>query len=374
MDLELDDEHLELREHARAFLDDACPPSLVRAVHEGRDRADGLWSAMVDLGWPGISAPAASGGLGQGFITEAVLAAELGRVVAPSPWMATVTQFDPVLVEADASELATQVSRGAVTGALAMEEAGGCRPEHVATTARRDADGWVLHGVKTPVPDGASADQLAVVARLDGTSGDAGLGAFLVPRTDATVEPLDVIDPTMPLARVRLDGVRVRAGAVLLDPRDPTSGPALERVRRHATVLLALHGVATCREIFATTLAYAKVRHQFGRPIGANQAVKHRLADLFLAVERADALCWYAALTVAEDDSRAPVATAMAKAAAGDCQRLATRDGLQLHGAIGFIREHDLHLWLTRATTCSFLFGNAERHRIDLASLLDLAS
>ena len=107
---------------------------------------------------------------------------------------------------------------------------------------------------------------------------------------------------------------------------------------------MALSTVATCRAIFETTLQYAKDREQFGRPIGSFQALKHRLADCYLAVERAASLAYFAALTIAEDDDRRAVATAMAKAAAGDCQRLLTRDGLQLHGGIGFTWEHDLHL------------------------------
>jgi len=228
--------------------------------------------------------------------------------------------------------------------------------------------------VKTHVLDGGTAEMLAVVARLPDTSGNDGVGAFLVPRTAVTVEELTTIDPTLPLASVHLEAVEVGGTAVLLDPHDPGATAAVERARQHATVALTLSGVATCRAIFETTLEYAKHRHQFGRPIGSFQALKHRLADVYLAVERADALAWYAALTIAEDDPQRPVAVAMAKAALGDCQRLATRDGLQLHGAIGFTWEHDLHFLLKRATTAAFLLGNAENHRVDLAGLLGLAA
>ena len=378
MDLELDADQQALRDHARSFLADACPPSLVREVFEGRVfegrffegrgpvDGGGLWSKMVELGWPALAADVVHGGLGQGFVAEAVLASELGRVVAPSPYLATVTQFAPALVAAGADSLLARVSAGSLTGALALgtDDA----------WARADGDGWVLDGVKTHVLDGATAEEIAVVARLDGSGRGEGLGAFLVPRGAVAVEPLTVIDPTMPLATVRLDGVEVDGARVLLDPRDPASFDALEQVRRHATVAMALSGVATCRAIFEATVAYAKQRHQFGRPIGSFQAIKHRLADLYLAVERADALAWYAAVCLAEEDPRLPVAAAMAKAALGDCQRLATRDGLQLHGGIGFTWEHDLHFLLKRATTTAFLFGGAEQHRAELARHLGLVA
>jgi alkylation response protein AidB-like acyl-CoA dehydrogenase len=369
VDLELDADQQELRDHARSFLADACPPSLVRDVFEGRATGDGLWAAMVDLGWPGLAADADHGGLGQGFIAEAVLASELGRAVAPGPWLATVTQFAPVLAEAGAgaAELFGQVAAGTTTGALALAEPGGHRPAEVRATARPTDAGWVLDGVKAHVPDGATAHHLAVVARLPGSAGETGVGAFLVQRGAASVEALTVVDPTLPLATVDLAGVEVDAAAVLLDPHDPGSFAALERVRRHATVALALSGVATARAIFEATVTYAGARHQFGRPIGSFQAIKHRLADLYLAVERADALAWYAACTIAEDDPRQAAAAAMAKAAAGDCQRLATRDGLQLHGGIGFTWEHDLHLWLKRSLTTAFLLGDAASHRAELA-------
>ncbi len=171
------------------------------------------------------------------------------------------------------------------------------------------------------------------------------------------------IDPTLPLADVMLDDVEVDGERVLVEPGDPgrrrpSSGPC-----RRPPTAIALSTVATCRAIFETTVAYAKDREQFGRPIGSFQALKHRLADCYLAVERAAALGYFAALTIAEDDDRRAVATSMAKAAAGDCQRLVARDGLQLHGGVGFTWEHDLHFLLKRAKAGELLFGTAAFHR-----------
>jgi alkylation response protein AidB-like acyl-CoA dehydrogenase len=225
----------------------------------------------------------------------------------------------------------------------------------------------VLDGVKSHVVDGATATELAVVAR-----GEAGLGVFVVPGAAVTATPVAVIDPTLPIATVALAGVEVGGERVLVEPGDPAAARVVARVLEEATTALALSTVATCRAIFEVTLQYAKDRGQFGRPVGSFQALKHRLADCYLAVERAASLAYFAALTIAEDDGRRAVATAMAKASAGECQRLLARDGLQLHGGIGFTWEHDLHFLLKRAKAGDLLFGTAAIHRAHLARLLGL--
>jgi alkylation response protein AidB-like acyl-CoA dehydrogenase len=200
------------------------------------------------------------------------------------------------------------------------------------------------------------------------------VGVFLVPSTAAgvRVEPLTVLDPTVPLATVHLEGVAVPDDRVLVDPGDPGAATTLRRAVEEATTAVALSTVATCRTIVEVTVQYAKDREQFGRPIGSFQAIKHRLADDYLAVERAAALAWYAALTIAEDDERRPIAVAMAKAAAGECQRQVVGDGLQLHGGVGFTWENDLHLFLKRAKTGDFLFGTGASARARLAGMLGL--
>ena len=383
MDLELDEDQLALQAGARAVLADACPPALVRSVVEGADdagaRVGELWSTLVALDWPGLGLPEAVGGLGLGVVEVAILVEELGRVVAPTPLLATCTQLVPTLAEAEPGrgridDVLAGVASGSVTGTLAVAERGRWAPDEVACRAEPVAGGgWRLTGTKTHVLDGATADELAVVAR-----GDGGLGVFLVRAaavdgSGLAVAPLAVMDPTLPLAAVALDGVEVGADDVVVAPGDPRAADAVDRALQAATVALALSTVATCRSIFDATLAYAKEREQFGRPIGSFQALKHRLADAYLAVERANALAWFAVLCVAEDDGRRAVAAAMAKSAAGDCQRLLTRDGLQLHGGIGFTWEHDLHLGLKRAATGELLLGTSLFHRARLAGLLGLS-
>lgn len=368
MDFEFTDDQLELRENARSVLASACPPSLVREVYEGRGDGEKLWATLVSLDWPALGLPEDHGGMGLGYLEVGIVVEELGRVVAPSPFLATVTQFAALVRETHSSFRLSDVAAGTCTGTLALAEGGRWSLDAVSTTAKRTGDGWVLDGVKSHVLDGATADEVAVVAR----DGDGDLGVFAVPGSQTSSNPVRAIDPTTPLAAVALSGVEVSGERVLIEPGDPRAAAVVTRVTQEATTAIALSTVATCRAIFEMTLQYAKDREQFGRPIGSFQALKHRLADCYLAVERASALAYFAALTIAEDDDRRAVATSMAKAAAGECQRLLTRDGLQLHGGIGFTWEHDLHFLLKRAKTGDFLFGTAASHRAHLARLLGL--
>jgi alkylation response protein AidB-like acyl-CoA dehydrogenase len=385
MDLEFSEEESDLRDNVRTVLAGLCPPATVRAVYEGKGNGASIWAQMVELSWPALAIPEEHGGLGMGFVEVAIVAEELGRVVAPGPFLATVTQFAPAVRElagdrALGADLLRRVAAGEVTGTVALAETGSWEPSAVGAIATAtatedgDRDGWVLTGVKSAVLDGAHADEVLVVARAAGTPGPGpdGLGAFVVPRTDLASTPRSVVDPTLPLADLVLDGVVVPPNRVLAAPGTAGVAEALDRAGHEAVVALATATVGACRAIFEQTVEYAKVREQFGRPIGSFQALKHRMADMYLAVERASSLCWFAALTIAEEDPRRAEAASMAKAAAGECQQLVVRDGLQLHGGIGMTWENDLHFLLKRAMSGDALYGNAAHHRARLARMLGL--
>ncbi len=375
MDLEFSEDEAALRDNVRAVLAGICPPAAVRAVFEGKGDPASVWSRMVELDWPGLGLPEEAGGLGMGYVAVAFVAEELGRAVAPGAFLATVTQFAPAVRELQGpSDLLARVAAGQVTGAVALAEESGWEPAAVVATARETAEGWVLAGTKRAVLDGARADEVLVIARAEGTSGPEGLGAFLVDGSDLDATPRPVIDPTLPLADLGLEGVVVPPARVLAPPGAGGVPEALERAGQEAIVALAASTVGACRVVFERTVDYAKVREQYGRPIGSFQALKHRMADMFLAVERATALCYFAALTIAEEDPRRALAASMAKAAAGECQELVARDGLQLHGGIGVTWENDLHFPVKRAITGDTLYGNAVHHRARLAQMLGLAA
>jgi len=365
MDLELTDDQQTLRDNIRAVLAEECDPALVREVTEGRSDGSTLWKTMVDLGWPALGVPESAGGLGFGAVELSLLAEELGRAAAPGPLLATATQFAPLLVELGVLDSLTSVADGSQTGALALAERGMWTTTAIQASARQAETGWLLSGRKSAVLGGALADTVAVVAR-DEASGR--LGAWLVKRADVEVAACGELDPGLALADLVFDGT---TGELIGEPGAATEA-AIERVLEQAAVAMALHTVGACRRIFEVTLDYSKVRVQYDQLIGSFQALKHRFADLYLAVERATAVGYFAAVALAEDDTRRTEAAHLAKAAAGDCQRLVVEDGLQLHGGIGYTWENDLHFHLKRAKAGEMLCGSSASHRAALAVSLGL--
>ena len=362
MDLELSDDQFELRDNIRSVLEGACPLSLVRAVYEGEATSAELWQQMAELYWPALGVAEDAGGLGLTFVEVGLLAEELGRAAAPGPLLAMVSQFIPVL-EAAHSPLLAEAVAGEVVGALAFAEHGRWDLEAIATSAVRTGDQWTISGAKGAVLAGAGAQVFAVVATTD-----TGVGVFLVERAHAVVDPGTPIDPGLELADVTFEN----APATELLAPGATTAAVLDSVAQEAIVAMALHIVGACRRIFEVTLDYAKVREQYDRVIGSFQALKHRFAEMFLAVERANAVGYYAALAIAEDDDARAEAVHIAKAAASDCQRLLAEDGLQLHGGIGYTWENDLHFLLKRAKAGDALCGSRAFHRARLAALLGL--
>jgi alkylation response protein AidB-like acyl-CoA dehydrogenase len=374
--LEFTSEQDELRDGVRAMLARECPVSLVREVVEKGVTPDALWSQMVELGWPALTVPERAGGLGMGAVELSVVVEELGRVLAPGPFLPTVTQFAPVVAEAGSPEQQERflggIAAGELTGTLALvEDSGSVDAGHVTTTATPHGDHFVLEGAKEMVVEASTADEIAVIARTPGTRGDDGVGAFVLSRAVARIDPVDALDPTRLLARVALDGVRIGADRSLGEP-GPATAAAVRRAVEVATTALAVETVGAAQAIFDITLAYAKQREQFGAPIGSFQAIKHKFADMLVALERARATSYFAALTIAEDDDRRALATSTAKAAAGDCAALLAKEGIQIHGGIGYTWEHDMHLYVRRVKSSSLLFGNAAQHRARVADLIGL--
>jgi alkylation response protein AidB-like acyl-CoA dehydrogenase len=366
MELEFTAEQDELRDSVRTVLSKESPISLARSIVEGTGDDDRLWATMVELGWPALTVPEASGGIGLGAVEAGILAEELGRVVAPSPLLPTVTQFTPVVRALGSPEQQARflgaVALGELRGTLAVaNEHGSVDPESDATVATKRGDGVVINGTNRYVMAGDEVDEVAVVVQFDD-----GVGAVVVPASAATSSVVNTLDRTRRLTTMVFDDVAVDADRVLVS-RDVS---ALSRAIDEATVALALEMVGTAQSIFDVTLEYAKQREQFGVPIGSFQAVKHKFADMAISLERARSLAYFAMLTLAEDDERAARSTSAAKIAAGDCQRLLGQEGIQLHGGIGYTWEHDMHLYVKRCKEGEPLFGTSNWHRARLATLL----
>ena len=366
MEFEFTDDQLELQRAVRDVLDAEAPPELARAVADGQSDATDFWQTLVSLEWPAMALPEGAGGLGYGWVELAIVLEELGRHAAPGPFVATVTQYAPLIAEAaslaQATELLAPVAAGRTTGTVAIDEgAGTWDPADVRATARRDGHDLVLSGTKHYVVDGATADEIATVVRLDDE-----LRVVLVPGSSVQAAEVLPIDPGVRHATIALDGVRVRPDRLVGD-RDATD--AVRRALEESVAAVAAVTVGACQRIFDIINAHAKERVQFGVPIGSFQAVKHKLVDMYRDVERARVLVYYVALTLAEDHPDRTLAASMAKAAAGEAQRRCVQDGLQLAGGIGFTWEHDLHLFLRRAKVGELHFGSAAHHRRKVAAL-----
>jgi alkylation response protein AidB-like acyl-CoA dehydrogenase len=374
VDLEFTSDQDELRDSVRSFLSKECPVELVRAVVETGQAPEKLWSSMVGLDWPALAIPEEYGGIGLSFVEIAVLAEELGRVVAPGPWLATVTQFASVVREVGTDEqrqrFLSQVAAGAITGTLALAD----HPRRwdldgVAMVAEPTAGGWTLHGVKLGILADPDTDEVVVFARA-GT----GLGAFVVPGLEAGLTAVHSLDSSRPLFTATLDHVFIPADRALGQPGSEASTLGITRAVQEATLAMALETVGTAETLFQMVLAYVKDRHQFSVPIGSFQAIKHKMTDMFVALERARSLCYFAVAALDEDAPIRASAVAMAKAASDDGQRLVCQDAFQSFGGIGFTWEHDAHLFIKRAKTSGALFGGAALHSLAVADLLGVVT
>ncbi|WP_406497162.1 acyl-CoA/acyl-ACP dehydrogenase [Streptomyces sp. NBC_01604] len=375
MTLTFTEEQEELRASLRRFLTDKSPSEAVRhwmESEEGHDPA--VWRQMAEqLGLQGLALPEKYGGAGGGAVELGIVLEEMGRALLPSPFFATVALAGQALTVSDDDAAKARwlpgIADGSLTATVAVaEESGSWRLEDVATAATVTADGdWTVLGTKMFVVDGHTADLLLVVARTD-----TGPGLFAVDATSpgVTRTRLDTLDPTRRLGRVDLDG----APAVRVGPDDgPGAATAfLCTALDLAVVALAAEQVGGAQACLDAAVAYAKVRVQFGRPIGSFQAVKHKCADMLLAVEAARSATRHAASVAAEDRAELSVAAALAGAYCSEAYTHAAKENIQIHGGIGYTWEHDAHLYLKRAKSSEQLFGAPEAHRARLADLVGI--
>ncbi|QZA07163.1 acyl-CoA dehydrogenase [Mycolicibacter heraklionensis] len=325
--LEFDDDQRLWQGTVRDVVGKQCSPSLVRSVAEGEadGAVDALWKVYVDLGWTELHEPDTA-------VELAIVLEELGRATDPTPFLATMTQFAPLVGD--------RHNPDGSTGAAVFS----------GVSAHRNAGGWVLDGTALHVLDGDRADRLAVVTAA---------GVFVVDAGAVTTRKSAVFDPTLHVSDVSFAGVEVPDSArIRVD---------VERARHVALSGMAMTMVGACQRILDLALEHVRSRHQFGVPIGSFQAVQHKAADMHVAIERARALAYFAALTIAVDDPRRRMASAMAKAAAGECQSVVFRHGLQLFGAMGFTWENDLQFALKRAKAGELMLGGAAQHRAAIA-------
>lgn len=347
----------DLRSAVRDLLADRCATADVAAVYDGnRAMVTGLWKALaVDLGLAGLLVPEERGGAGATAREAAVVLEELGRAVAPVPFLTSAVVATTVLAGSD-GDLVRQLAAGERTAALVVPLS--TAPDDDLPAVR--ATGDRLTGTVTSVAGALEADVLLVPA----TAGDE-IAVHAVAATDVTLDPVVSLDMTRQLADITLDDVA--ASQVV-----PDAEPAVRRALRAGAALLASEQVGVAGWCLEETVDYLKQRRQFGRIVGGFQALKHRLADVAIGVDSAAAAARNAAAAMAAEDPDFEVATAVAQAYCADQTVTAAEEAVQLHGGIGMTWEHPAHLYLKRAKADQLAFGAPGAHRAHLAGLVDL--
>ncbi len=377
MEFAFTEEQEELRAMARAFLADHSVSEHVRRAMESElGYEPEVWKRVgAELGWPSVIVPEAYGGLGLGPVELTALMEAMGEALFCGPFLSSVCLGANAILAAGDEEQKRAwlpgIAEGQTLATLAWAEPGrSAGPDGIATTARREGDDFVLSGHKRYVLDGAGADLLIVAARAPGSTGAEGVSLFAVPAEMAGLErrPLATMDQTRRQADVALRDVRVPASSALGTGR----WPALERTLDLAAVALAAEQVGGAQRCLDLSVAYAKERVQFGRPIGSFQSIKHKCADMMVQVESARSAAYYAACVAAEGSDELPVAASLAKAAASDAYFRCAADAVQIHGGVGFTWEYDVHLYFKRAKSSEILLGDAAHHRERVARRIGL--
>jgi alkylation response protein AidB-like acyl-CoA dehydrogenase len=370
-DMTYTEQETALRAAVRSVLEDKAQAATVLARTETPQTYDSaLWRTLAaEVGCAGLLIPESYGGAGASFREAAVVAEEVGRSVAPVPYIGSAVLATVALLGAGDTELLTKLAAGTTTAALAVpfESMPGQRQvpsARVGPPGDRDpAVSYRLSGTVRGVADALPADVLIVAA--DGVP--FGLYAVAADATGVTRAPVVSLDMTRQLCDITLSDAparRLLGGAVAEE--------ALARALRAGAAMLAAEQLGLAERALDITLAYVKQRYQFARPVGSFQALKHRFADWWVAVTQARAASRYAAACLASGDADVDVAVALAKAVCSDVAVLAGQEMIQLHGGIGFTWEHPAHMYLKRAKSSALALGTADRHRASLADLVNL--
>ncbi|WP_404191137.1 acyl-CoA dehydrogenase family protein [Streptomyces tauricus] len=353
-DLLYSEEEEALRAAVRDLLADHCDPAdVIARTESGAPQDREVWKALAEgMGLAGLLVPEALGGQGATHREAAVVLEELGRAVAPVPYLTSAVVATEALLACDADDLLAELASGRRIGALAV--ALNIAPGGAHRTVR--VEGGALHGELTGIADAAAADVLLVPAE-DG-------GLYAVDADAVTVAAQVSLDLTRPVAKVVLDGADAR--------RIGDAAPAVRRALRAGAGLLASEQLGLAEWSLTETVRYLKERKQFNRPVGGFQALKHRLAQLWLETVHTRAAARNAADALAGGSADADVAVALAQAYAAPVAVHAAEEALQLHAGIGMTWEHPVHLYLKRAKADSIAYGTAGSHREALAGLVDL--
>ena len=376
MNFAFSEEQEELRRTIRQFLESKSPSTEVRRLMETTEGYDpAVWTQMgSEMGLQGLAIPEEYGGQGFSFVELAIVLEEMGRVLLCAPFLSTVVLAANAILnagsDADKKALLPGIASGDTKATLAFTEPSGkWDASGITMEATQSGGDWVLNGEKMFVLDGHVADLIVVVARTAGSSGADGISFFTVAgdAVGLTRTALATMDQTRKQARLEFADVKATPLG------DGSAGwAALSKTLDQAAVALANEGVGGAQFVLDQSVEYAKVRVQFGRPIGSFQAIKHKCADMLLEVESGKSAAYYAAWAAAEDNDELPVVAALAKAYVSDAYFHCAAENIQIHGGIGFTWEHDAHLYFKRAKSSEIFLGDATYHRELLAQRIGI--
>lgn len=377
MDLDFTEEQDMLRNSARDFLSTECDKAMVRKIEESDEGySPEIWSKMAELGWQGLMIPEEYDGMGMGLMDLVVVFEEIGRNVLPSPFLATVVLGTSPIVEAGTEEQKKELLPKVVTGeailTLALTEPSvGYSADCVELKAEGKGDIFVLNGTKLFVEFASASDYMVVVARTkSGGNPEDGITLFLVDSKSPGIKIEPFVTTGMDKqCEVVFDNVSI-PGASIIGKLDK-GWPIVAKTLENATVAKCAEMVGGMQAVLDMSVAYAKERVQYGRPIGSYQAIQHMLADMFIRVIMSKNILYEAAWMVSEGLPAAGK-LATAKGFCNEAYKKVTVDGVEVHGAIGTTRDHDMGLYYRRAIVADSTFGDTESQREAVAIQLGL--
>ena len=374
MDIVLGEDDQMLRGSFRDFFTNECPTALAREVEEaGLDYSRELYAAMAGLGMLSLPFHQTYGGQDGHLFHLGLLYEEMGRALAPTPHLSAVVLCGMLIAEVGREEqrlgYLPGIGAGDLIGALALTETAGGVGD-IAATASIEGEAIVLNGVKRFVRDGAAADFFIVAARAEDSAGEEGISLFIVPAGEEgmTLETYRIMSGER-LTDVTLDGVRLPEESLLGEWRG--GWPALARVLDYGRAMLACEMTGGAEALLERTVEHCKQRHTFGRPIGTNQALQHRLARIKMDLDRVRLLARRAAWRLGEGEA-ASLDAAAAKIGASALYRLAANEAVQMHGGYGVAKETDIQLYWRRHKALEVYLGDSQSLKDEMADTLGL--
>ena len=371
MNFDFSDDQKLLKEQARKFLTDKCSRKLVRSVLDNNNNqySKELWHEVVNMGWTATAIPEEYGGLGLGMLELCVIAEELGRSLAPIPFSSSIYVFAEFLKvygsEDQKKQYLPKIASGELIGSFAFPETKGTpRTNNINSKVEKDK----LSGKKLPVNDGQIADVLIVAANSDNNQSHNSLSLYIVETNQDGVKEklLDTLDPTRPSSQIEFSNV---ACSVLGEKGEGWS--MIKNILNRAAVLFAFEQVGGAQVALDEAKKYSIERYAFGKPIGSFQALKHKMADMYVKNELAKSNAYYGAWALSTDSMELPVAAAGARVSATEAFHYASKENIQIHGGVGFTWEYDCHLFYRRSKLLSLNLGSIRKWKENLISNLE---